>query len=151
MVFFLFSFEEIWGGLMLIPTLIWALFDCIFRDFGFAVIFISGIVLALVCGLLQERNKEKNKKEYVVNIEIESLRKRREREKNNKCEDKEIDEEIDKELKKENSEYDDIERLIEILREGNYDTETLIKLRNAEWARFKRELYDLLHIKRKKS
>lgn len=94
--FFFFSFEEIWGGLMLIPALIWALIDYIFSDLGFAVIFISGIVLALVCGLLQERNKEKNKKEYVVNIEIESLRERRER--NKKYDDFNIEKEIEKEI-----------------------------------------------------
>ena len=94
--FFFFSFEEIWGGLMLILALIWALIDYIFSDFGFAVIFISGIVLALVCGLLQERNKEKNKKEYVVNIEIESLRERRER--NKKYDDFNIEKEIEKEI-----------------------------------------------------
>lgn len=122
---------------MLIPALIWALIDYIFSDFWFAVTIIFVFVMSFICGLLQEKYKK----------ECAAIRERREREKNNKCEDKGID----KEIKKENSEYDDIERLIEILREGNYDTETLIKLRNAEWARFKRELYGLLHIKRKKS
>lgn len=132
---------------MLIAALICGFIDAILNDFWLAVTVIFILVISVIGGLIDAKIKEKNKKEYVVNIEIESLRKRREREKNNKCEDKEID----KEIKKENSEYDDIEREIEILREGNYDTETLIKLRNAEWARFKRELYDLLHIKRKKS
>lgn len=86
--FFFFSFEEIWGGLMLIPTFICALIDYIFSDLGFT----SGIVFALVCGLLQKRNKEKNKKECAANIEIESLRKRRER--NKKYDDFNIEKEI---------------------------------------------------------
>lgn len=85
MVFF--PFEEIWGGLMLIPTSIWALFDYIFSDLGFT----SGIVC-----LLQKRNKEKNRKEYVANIEVESLRERRER--NKKYDDFNIEKEIGKEI-----------------------------------------------------
>lgn len=90
--FFFFSFEEIWGGLMLIPALIWALIDYIFSDFWFAVTIIFVFVMSFICGLLQE----KYKKECAANIEIESLREIRER--NKKYDDFNIEKEIEKEI-----------------------------------------------------